>query len=191
MDPRRSTGGRESGPVSGDAVVVNGILAHLDAAYNLASWLVGGEHDAQDIVQEACLKAMRSAGAFRGGDLRSWVLTIVRNACFDWLRRQKIAREDELDEEMPVTAVGAESDPARILQRKEDVQRMRGAIEQLPAMIREVVVLREMEGLSYKEIAAVSGVLIGTVMSRLARARSRLAQILSDDPAMTAQRSKP
>jgi RNA polymerase sigma-70 factor (ECF subfamily) len=189
LDAHRPMIGRDGLSVSSDVQnVASGVLAHLDAAYNLASWLVGSEHDAQDIVQEAYLRAMRSVATFRGGDQRSWILTIVRNACFDWLRRDKASPFDELDDQASLDVSGPEADPSQILQRAEDVQRVRAAIAQLPPAIREAVVLRELEGLSYKEIAAVTGVPMGTVMSRLARARGRLAQLLSNDPVV--QRAK-
>jgi RNA polymerase sigma-70 factor (ECF subfamily) len=161
--------------------VASDILAHLDAAYNLARWLVGGEHDAQDIVQEAYLRALRSVATFRGGDTRAWILAIVRNACFDWLRRDKSCLFDEMADDRAIAATGEEADPSQILERAEDVGRIQQAIAQLPAESRQMIVLREMEGLSYKEIAAVTGVPIGTVMSRLARARRRLAQLLSHE----------
>ncbi|MGA3066007.1 MAG: sigma-70 family RNA polymerase sigma factor [Tepidisphaeraceae bacterium] len=166
------------------------ILAHLDSAHNLASWLVGNEHEAQDIVQEAYLRAIRSTSTYRGGDLRSWILAIVRNACFDSLRRGKAHPMDDLSDDPQISADDDQSDPAKILQRAENVREIQSAISQLSAPLREVVVLREMEGLSYKEIAAVVGFPIGTVMSRLARARWRLAQLLSGETQGVAQRPK-
>jgi RNA polymerase sigma factor (sigma-70 family) len=155
-----------------------GLVAHLDSAFNLASWLVGNSHDAQDVVQEAYLRATRGIGSFRGGDQRAWMLTIVRNACFDFLRRDKAKRLDEMGDDLQETVASGEIDPLVVMQRGEDVQLVRGAIAQLPVGIREVVILRELEGMSYKEIAEVTGVPMGTVMSRLARARRRLAEIL-------------
>jgi RNA polymerase sigma factor (sigma-70 family) len=155
-----------------------GLLAHLDSAYNLASWLVRDPHDAQDIVQDAYLRAVKSIGTFRGGDQRAWMLSIVRNACFDFLRRDKASPFDEMGDEVQYTVASEEIDPLMVMQRGEDVQLVRGAIAQLPVGIREVVILRELEGMSYKEIAEVTGVPMGTVMSRLARARRRLAEIL-------------
>jgi len=159
------------------------LLAHLDAAHNLASWLIGNPHDAQDIVQEAYLRAVRSLAAYRGGDLRSWVLTIVRNACFDWLRRDKRSPFDETGDDVPEAATDERTDPIRILERAEDIWRIREAITHLPPGIREALVLREMEGMSYKEIATITAVPIGTVMSRLARGRRDLARLLSADSA--------
>jgi RNA polymerase sigma-70 factor (ECF subfamily) len=166
------------------------LLAHLDAAHNLASWLTGNPHDAQDIVQEAYLRAMRSLPTYRGGDLRSWILTIVRNACFDLLRRDKRSLFDETGDDFPQAATDDDADPARILERAEDVGRIQEAITQLPPGIREALVLREMEGMSYKEIATVTGVPIGTVMSRLARGRRGLARLLSGESASVAQENK-
>jgi RNA polymerase sigma-70 factor (ECF subfamily) len=150
------------------------LLPHLDAAYNLARWLTRNDHDAEDLVQAAYLRALKSFGGFRGADGRAWLLAIVRNACYTWLE-QKRARG-------PATAFveeihGVEShatDPEELLLRAEDQQLVRRTVEQLPLELREVLVLRELEGLSYKEIAAIAGIPMGTVMSRLARARERL-----------------
>lgn len=157
------------------------IVAHLDAAYNLASWLIGNGDEARDIVQEVCMRALRSRGEYRGGDLRSWVLAIVRNACFDWLRRDKRKPFDETEDGFADGETSDAADPEKILERAEDIARVRDAIAQLPTVIREAVVLREMEGMSYKEIATLTEVPIGTVMSRLSRGRRGLARILSGD----------
>ena len=154
------------------------LLPHLDAAYNLARWLTRNDHDAEDLVQAAYLRALKSFGGFRGADGRAWLLAIVRNACYTWLE-QKRARG-------PATAFveeihGVEShamDPEKLLLRAEDQELVRRTVEHLPLELREVLVLRELEGLSYKEIAAIAGIPMGTVMSRLARARERLHQRL-------------
>jgi RNA polymerase sigma factor (sigma-70 family) len=167
-----------AGPL-GAANVAGAILLHLDAANNLARWLIGDEHDAQDLVQEACLRAVRSAATYRGGDVRSWLLAIVRNACFDAMKRSKILRISALGEESEVADSAADADPATILQRADDVRLIREAIASLEPEFREVIVLREMEGLSYKDIAQVTDIPMGTVMSRLARARRQLASLLS------------
>jgi RNA polymerase sigma factor (sigma-70 family) len=166
------------------------VLAHLDAAHNLASWLIGNPHDAQDVVQEAYLRAIRSSTAYRGGDLRLWILAIVRNACFDWLRRDKRSPFDDASDDSSDPGTGDEADPARILERAEDAQRVQEAITLLPVGIRETLVLREMEGMSYKEIAAVTGMPIGTVMSRLARGRRGLARLLSGDSKSVVEENK-
>jgi RNA polymerase sigma-70 factor (ECF subfamily) len=156
------------------------LMPHLGAAYNLARWLTRDDHDAQDLVQEAYLRALRFFGGFHGADGRAWLLTIVRNACHTWLQ-QKQARgpATPFDEELH-SVDGDAPTPEAALLRNEDKQTVRQAVESLPAELREVVVLRELEGLSYKEIAAVAGIPMGTVMSRLARARERLQQRLSD-----------
>jgi RNA polymerase sigma-70 factor (ECF subfamily) len=154
------------------------ILPHLDAAYNLARWLTGNEHDAEDLVQEAYLRAFRFFAGFHGRDGRGWLLTIVRNTCYTWLRGN---RPEELstpfDEEIHRQVV-ASPNPEELLLQRADRQHLQDALEKLPAEFREAVVLREIEGLSYKEIADVSGVPVGTVMSRLARARDRLKDAL-------------
>jgi RNA polymerase sigma-70 factor (ECF subfamily) len=155
------------------------ILPHLDAAYNLARWLARNGHDAEDVVQEACLRAYQFFDGFHGADGRAWLLTIVRNTCYTWLERNR-AREPAMtfDEEKHSTADPAAS-PDRLLLQTEDRQLLRAALEALPPEYREVIVLRELEGLSYKEVAAVAGIPLGTVMSRLARARERLQQGLA------------
>jgi RNA polymerase sigma factor (sigma-70 family) len=154
------------------------LLPHLDAAYNLARWLIRDDHDAEDLVQVAYMRALRSFGGFHGANARAWLLTIVRNACYTWLE-QKRARgpATPFDEEMHGVELDA-MDPEKRLVRDEDRQAVRRAVEELPLELREVVVLRELEGLSYKEIAAIAEIPLGTVMSRLARPRERLHQRL-------------
>jgi RNA polymerase sigma-70 factor (ECF subfamily) len=175
--------------VSGQTLGVRAaIVAHLDAAHNLASWLMGSGHDAQDIVQEACLRAIRSAADYRGGNARSWLLTIVRNACFDRLRRERASPFEDAGDEPPEQAASETADPGAILQRAEDVARVRAELTRLPAVLREAVVLREMEGLSYREIAAISNVPLGTVMSRISRGRLALAQSLSEEAPASAKK---
>jgi RNA polymerase sigma-70 factor, ECF subfamily len=152
-------------------------MPHLDAAYNLARWLTRNEVDAEDLAQEATLRAFKSFAGFRGGDARAWLLTIVRHTCYTWLRKNR-AHEltTEFNEE---THGGASANPETILLAQADTQLVRQALEALPVEFREVIILREVEGLSYKEIARILSVPVGTVMSRLARARRRLQVCLS------------
>jgi RNA polymerase sigma-70 factor (ECF subfamily) len=158
------------------------ILPHFHAAHNLARWLLRSSADAEDMVQEATLRAWRSFGSFRGSDGRGWLLAIVRNTCFTWLRKnRRQERADEFDENVHSTEPDA-PEPERLLVGSLDTRRVRDAVEGLPVEFREAIVLRELEGLSYKEIGDIAGVPIGTVMSRLARARKRL-QITLTAPA--------
>ena len=150
------------------------VMPHLDAAYNLARWLTRNEDDAQDMVQEAYLRALRFFGGFHGTDARAWLLTIVRNTCYTWLKR---SRSQELSgdfEEVVLKKESDELDPEASHVLKVQSQLINEAIEKLPIEFREVVILRELEELSYKEIATITGIPIGTVMSRLSRARKRL-----------------
>lgn len=150
------------------------VLPHLDAAYNLARWLMRNEHDAQDMVQEAYLRAFRFFGGFHGTDARAWLLTIVRNTCYTWLKRKQSPEFSCDFEEAVMTKESDEPDPESSHELKVQAQLVNEAIEKLPVEFREVVILRELEELSYKEIAAITGIPIGTVMSRLSRARKRL-----------------
>jgi RNA polymerase sigma factor (sigma-70 family) len=152
-------------------------LPHLAAAYNLARWLTRDDHDAEDVVQEAYLRAYRYFDAFRGGEARAWLLGVVRNTGRTWLKRNRPPEPPApFDEELHGATA---DDPAGPFLRGADRELLRRALEELPADFREAVVLREMEGLSYKEIAAVTGVPAGTVMSRLARGRERLRRLLA------------
>ena len=153
------------------------VLPHMDAAYNLARWLTKSDATAQDLVQESFLRAFRFYDGFRGGDGKAWLLAIVRNTCFTWLQQNRPEPAASFDEELHTPA--SDASPQAQLVQSEDRQAVRRAVEELPADYREVVVLRELEGLSYKEIAAVAGIPIGTVMSRLARARKRLQRSLA------------
>jgi RNA polymerase sigma factor (sigma-70 family) len=158
------------------------ILPHLDAAYNLARWLMRNEDEAADAVQDACLRALRFIGGFRGGDGRVWLLAIVRNACYSRLKRgARRDMETEFDDEIHSPETEA-ANPEDLLERSRDSETLGRALEELPEEFREVVVMRELEGMAYKEIAEVAGVPIGTVMSRLARARKRLQQALTSPP---------
>ena len=153
------------------------VLPHLDASYNLARWITRNDHDAQDVVQEAVLRAYRFFDGLRG-EAKPWLLAIVRNSCLSWLqvnRPADLAAFDDRVVEMP--APEAEGPEAQAI-RSFDRRMLNEAIAALPAQFREVLVLRELEDLSYREIARVADVPIGTVMSRLARARRLLGESL-------------
>lgn len=152
----------------------------MDTAYNLARWLVRDDHDAQDVVQEAYLRAFRFASGFRGGDPRAWILAIVRNTAFTWLRRNRASDPPaEFDEKVYIGDVEPHGLEVHAV-RQADGAMIRAALEELADEFREVIVMRDIEGLSYKEIATAIDVPIGTVMSRLARARGRLARSLKE-----------
>ncbi|WP_244849204.1 RNA polymerase sigma factor [Caballeronia sp. SL2Y3] len=161
------------------------VMPHLDAAYNLARWLSGSPSDADDVVQEAYLRAFRFFSGFEDGDesnARGWLLAIVRNTWFtEWRRRVQLADATPYDEEiagdqaLPGWSDDAGASPETLAVRKDEVQLVHRALESLPLVFREVLVLRELEDMSYKEVAAITGVPIGTVMSRLARGRKMLA----------------
>ena len=173
---------REAKPLRDDEKLARfhqAILPHLDAAYNLARWLTRNDQDAEDVVQEACLRAFQFLGGFHGEHGRAWLLTIVRNTCSTWREhhRGKLAATT-FDERIHSGAAPAANPESPLLQ-SEDKQLLRQALEELPPDHREVIVLRELEGLSYKEIAGIAGIPLGTVMSRLARARERLQQVLA------------
>jgi RNA polymerase sigma factor (sigma-70 family) len=156
------------------------LLSHLDAAYNLALWLTRGGHDAEDIVQEAYLRAYKHFSTFTGGNGRAWLLTIVRNCSYDLLKRNGTRRRDAaFDERVHTMCTKSASDPEAALLLEERAELVRNALTDLPPAHREMLILREMEGLSYSEIASVTGVPLGTVMSRLNRARNRLQQNLA------------
>ena len=146
------------------------ILPHLDAAYNLARWLMRDPTRAEDVVQDAVLRAISAEAGFRGGDARAWLLRIVRNTAYDALSANRRSREDELDETLADPSADAET----LMAQREDLAYLATALEALPLEWREAMVLRELEGLSYREIADITGTPIGTVMSRLSRARVAL-----------------
>ncbi|HZZ58489.1 MAG TPA: sigma-70 family RNA polymerase sigma factor [Opitutaceae bacterium] len=150
------------------------LLPHLDAAYNLARWLLRDAHEAEDAVQEACLRAFRAMDRFRGGEGRPWLLTIVRNECYSRLRRMRREPGGEVFEDGLHGSENAEQEIWRQGWREMRAEWVRQALERLPAELREAIVLHEIEELSYREIAAIAAVPIGTVMSRLSRARHRL-----------------
>ncbi|MDR3418440.1 MAG: sigma-70 family RNA polymerase sigma factor [Nevskia sp.] len=155
---------------------------HLDAAYNLARWLTRTPHDADDVVQEAYLRAFRFFGGFRGGDARAWLLAIVRNTFYTWLEQHRRNGQgveyDEATIGLHTVEAGEEAlhgtDPEKLLLRAADQGLVEAALSKLPVDYREILVLRELEELSYKEIAEIVGVPLGTVMSRLSRARAQL-----------------
>ena len=155
------------------------MLPHMDAAHNLAKWLLRNEQDAQDVVQEAYLRAFKSFRGFHGSNSRPWLLTIVRNTSYTLLKKnQAVDLTTTFDEELH--ASGQESvSPETILERSEDAALIREAMDELPAEFREILTLRHQEGLSYKEIADVAQIPPGTVMSRLARARAKLREYLA------------
>ena len=154
------------------------LLPHLDAAYNLARWLTRNERDAEDIVQESFLRALKHFDTFKGGDARPWLLKIVRNTYYTWIYRNRVTDAmTPFDEEEDIHVSDAPN-PEMLLLKESDKQLVRNALQKLPTEFLEVIVLREFEELSYKQIADTVQVPVGTVMSRLARARGRLAQIL-------------
>ena len=154
------------------------LLPHLDAAYNLARWLTRDARDAEDVVQEAYLRALKHFDTFKGGDARPWVLKIVRNTYYTWIHRNRVNEAmTPFDEEEDIHISDAPN-PEMVLLKQTDMKLVRQALRKLPTEFLEVIVLREFEELSYKQIAETIQVPVGTVMSRLARARGRLAQII-------------
>lgn len=153
------------------------VLPHLDAAYQLARWLMANEHDAEDAVQEACLRAFRYFRTFSGGNSRAWFLRIVRNTCYGWHSQTRHLATDAFDEGQH-SAGSTTMDPETLLLRAADVALIEQAIRQLPDRFRELLVLRELEGLSYQELAEVLGIPMGSVMSGLSRARRAFRRVL-------------
>ena len=157
------------------------VMQHLDAAFNLARWLARNDADAQDVVQEAALRAFRYYDGFRGGNARVWLLTIVRNTFYSLHASSAAKMTESYDEALHERADEHTPDPEALLSRASDAAQVRAALERLPSEYREVLALREFEECSYKEIASITGLKIGTVMSRLARARERLANELTGE----------
>ena len=155
------------------------VLPHLEAAYNLARWLTRNDQDAQDVVQEASLRAFKYWKGFSGRDCRSWLLAIVRNTFYSWVRQRSV--QPELTETGDFDDVGDDTpNPENLLLQNASRDMLKAALDDLPGELREAIVLREMEGMSYKEIADIASVPIGTVMSRLARARKRVQIYLTN-----------
>jgi RNA polymerase sigma-70 factor (ECF subfamily) len=158
-------------------------LPHLDAAYNLARWLTRSDADASDVVQEACLRALTYFEGYRGENGKAWLLTIVRNTCYRWMERNRpavvVSLSPEIEGEVDDAATlrgAAPPDPEAMLLQQRDARLLNDLMAELPHLFREVLVLRELEDMSYREISDVLGVPLGTVMSRLARARGLLKE---------------
>jgi RNA polymerase sigma factor (sigma-70 family) len=154
------------------------VLPHLDAAFNYARWLTKSDSDAEDVLQDAAVRALRFFSSLRSDDARAWLLTIVRNTWYARFSKAGGADHHAVFDETKDDRPDEQLDPEALVIQRQAVERVQRAIEGLPADFREVIVLRELEGLSYKEIAAIVGVPIGTVMSRLARGRERLLGLL-------------
>jgi len=162
------------------------VLPHLDAAYNLARWLLRSEQDAEDVTQDSMLRAYRFFDGFRGANAKAWLLAIVRNASYSWLARKRLSASvigadasPRLDDADPTEAAATEETPESLLSTKVELAVLQGSLDELPVEYREVLVLRELEELSYKEISAAADIPLGTVMSRLARARALLQRKLA------------
>jgi RNA polymerase sigma-70 factor (ECF subfamily) len=156
------------------------VLPHLDAAYNLAHWLTRNAADAEDVVQEAYLRAFRFFGGFRGADGRSWLLAIVRNTCYTWMQHNRSPELTNPEDNDLHDIESKDLNPEALLLQSADAQMVREALEELPIEFREVLVLREFEEMSYREISTITDLPLGTVMSRLARGRKRLQLALTN-----------
>ena len=165
------------------------VLPHLDAAFNYARWLTKIDADAEDVVQDAYVRALRFFSSLRNDDARSWLLAIVRNMWYGRFPRARGAHQTTVYDNMTHDRPDDGLDPEALVMQQQAVDKVQRAVQELPADFREVIVLRELERLSYKEIAAVAGIPIGTVMSRLARARERLLAILGPSVARTGEQS--
>ena len=162
------------------------VLPHQDAAFNLARWLLRSRADAEDVTQEALIRAYRFFTGFQGRDARAWLLQIVRNACYTWMEKNRaVDLTTEFDETIHLNSSETPEDAARAASERERLVR---ALENLAPRSREVIVLRELEGCSYKEISAITSIPMGTVMSTLARARERLRQLLAAGTAAEVRR---
>src|SRR5205814_2341428 len=154
------------------------VLPHLDAAFNYARWLTKSDADAEDVVQDAYVRALRFFSSLRNDDARSWLLTIVRNTWYRRFQQSRGANQTAVYDDVIHDRPDDGLDPEALVLQQQVIERVQQAVQELPADFREVIVLRELEGLSYRDIATVAGIPIGTVMSRLARARERLQAIL-------------
>src|SRR2546427_1757200 len=154
------------------------VLPHLDAAYNLARWLTRNDQDAEDVVQEAYLRALRFFAGFRGGNARAWLMKIVRNTCYAWLHANRPLQDaTEFDENL-FSPDSRAPNPEEVVLQNDSGTLVRKALEKLPPTFREVLILRELEGMSYREIAEITGMPAVTVMSSLSRSRGRRRQAL-------------
>jgi RNA polymerase sigma factor (sigma-70 family) len=163
----------------------NVVMPHLHDAYTLARWITRNQGDAEDVVQEACLRAFRAIDSYSGGNARAWVLTIIRNTAYSWLRKNRsalVVQVEDLGDLEGVDLAGNPdtTTPESLLIAENDAARLEAAISSLPDYFREALILRDVQGLEYREIAAITGVPVGTVMSRLARGRSRLISALRE-----------
>jgi RNA polymerase sigma-70 factor, ECF subfamily len=183
---------RSSTVLASDASFDDVVLPHLDDAYRLARWLMRNQYDAEDVVQEASLRALRYFRTFTGGDGRAWFLRIVRNTCAGWRGRRFDAVTDPLDEEQHYSRQAA-PDPETLLLQTDDATLVARAMRNLPGRFHQLLVLRELEGLSYRELADVMGIPMGTVMSSLSRARQALRGALDNElkPSSTSARTQP
>ena len=154
------------------------VIQHLDAAYNLARWLTRSNQDAEDVVQESCLRACKYFNGYNGGNIRSWLLTIVRNTTYTWLQQNRVHDNNTVSDEELSNFESPTVSPETAMIQNIDKETISNALAALPTEYREILVLRELEGLSYKEISDIADLPVGTVMSRLSRARKRLQQYL-------------
>jgi RNA polymerase sigma factor (sigma-70 family) len=181
---------RRALPLARDGSFDEVVVPHLDAALRLARWLMRNEHDAEDVVQEASLRAFRYFRTFTGGDGRAWLLRIVRNTCFTWRRRRVDTLTDVFDEQRHGVVLQS-SDPETLMVETDNAERVARAVHKLPDRLHHLFVLREFEGLSYRELADESGIPIGTVMSRLSRAREALRGALEKELKLSATSAMP
>ena len=154
------------------------LLSHLDSAYNLALWLVRNGADAEDVVQEAYLRALRYSNGFRGGDARAWLFAIVRNTAYTWLRKTRALEPVSQFDEQTHTAGDDMPNPEQVLLQQADRRVIELAMRELPDRFREILILRELEGFSYKQIADILGLPLGTVKSRIHQMVSQLREVL-------------